>query len=155
VAVVLPDARVLNATIDLPGRLEAYYRAPIFARVSGYLKSWSADIGAQVKAGQVIAEIEAPDLDQQLLQGARRSGQSAGQREIVRGDTDPPEIADRLEFRLDAGDRRAHRRPLQQEGRRQFRSGQCRAAGGFGRLQEDHPRRSTAWSPPATPTSAP
>jgi multidrug efflux pump subunit AcrA (membrane-fusion protein) len=68
VAVVLPDARVLNATIDLPGRLEAYYRAPIFARVSGYLKSWSADIGARVKAGQVIAEIEAPDLDQQLLQ---------------------------------------------------------------------------------------
>src|SRR6202047_384303 len=68
VAVVLPDAKVLNATIDLPGRLEAYYRAPIFARVSGYLKSWSADIGARVKAGQVIAEIEAPDLDQQLLQ---------------------------------------------------------------------------------------
>jgi membrane fusion protein (multidrug efflux system) len=68
VAVALPDARVLNATIDLPGRLEAYYRAPIFARVSGYLKSWSADIGARVKAGQVIAEIEAPDLDQQLLQ---------------------------------------------------------------------------------------
>jgi RND family efflux transporter MFP subunit len=68
VAVVLPDAKVLNATIDLPGRLEAYYRAPIFARVSGYLKGWSADIGARVKAGQVIAEIEAPDLDQQLLQ---------------------------------------------------------------------------------------
>src|ERR1700757_848524 len=68
VAVVLPDGKVLNASIDLPGRLEAYYRAPIFARVSGYLKSWSADIGARVKAGQVIAEIEAPDLDQQLLQ---------------------------------------------------------------------------------------
>src|SRR5512141_3077288 len=68
VAVVLPDARVLNATIDLPGRLEAYSRAPIFARVSGYLKSWSAVIGAQIKAGQVIAQIEAPDLDQQLLQ---------------------------------------------------------------------------------------
>jgi RND family efflux transporter MFP subunit len=68
VAVAPPDARVLNATLDLPGRLEAYYRAPIFARVSGYLKGWSADIGAQVKAGQVIAEIEAPDLDQQLLQ---------------------------------------------------------------------------------------
>jgi multidrug efflux pump subunit AcrA (membrane-fusion protein) len=68
VAVALPDARALNATIDLPGRLEAYYRAPIFARVSGYLKGWSVDIGARVKAGQVIAEIEAPDLDQQLLQ---------------------------------------------------------------------------------------
>ncbi len=68
VAVALPDARPLTPTLDLPGRLEAYSRAPIFARVSGYLKSWSADIGAQVKAGQVIAEIEAPDLDQQLLQ---------------------------------------------------------------------------------------
>jgi RND family efflux transporter MFP subunit len=68
VAVIQPDAKVLNATLDLPGRMEAYSRAPIFARVSGYLKSWSVDIGARVKAGQVIAEIEAPDLDQQLLQ---------------------------------------------------------------------------------------
>jgi RND family efflux transporter MFP subunit len=68
VAVTRPDAKITNPTIDLPGRLEAYQRAPIFARVQGYLKSWSADIGARVKAGQVIAEIEAPDLDQQLLQ---------------------------------------------------------------------------------------
>jgi len=68
VAVTQPDAKVINPTIDLPGRLEAYYRAPIFARVQGYLKSWSADIGTRVKAGQVIAEIEAPDLDQQLMQ---------------------------------------------------------------------------------------
>jgi RND family efflux transporter MFP subunit len=68
VAVTQPDSNVINPTIDLPGRLEAYQRAPIFARVQGYLKSWSADIGARVKAGQVIAEIEAPDLDQQLMQ---------------------------------------------------------------------------------------
>src|SRR6478672_9514049 len=68
VAVAFPNARALNPTIDLPGRLEAYSRAPIFARVQGYLKNWSADIGAKVRAGQVIAEIEAPDLDQQLLQ---------------------------------------------------------------------------------------
>jgi membrane fusion protein, multidrug efflux system len=68
VAVTAPDAKIINPTIDLPGRLEAYQRAPIFARVQGYLKSWSADIGARVKAGQVIAEIEAPDLDQQLMQ---------------------------------------------------------------------------------------
>jgi membrane fusion protein, multidrug efflux system len=68
VAVALPDAKISNPTLDLPGRLEAYYRAPIFARVSGYLKSWTADMGARVKSGQVIAEIEAPDLDQQLLQ---------------------------------------------------------------------------------------
>jgi membrane fusion protein, multidrug efflux system len=68
VAVIYAESGALTGTIDLPGRLEAYYRAPIFARVNGYLKSWSADIGARVKAGEVIAEIEAPDLDQQLLQ---------------------------------------------------------------------------------------
>src|SRR3954464_8619087 len=68
VAVTLPDAKVLSATLDLPGRLEAWQRAPIYARVSGYLKGWSADIGTRVKAGQVIAETQAPDLDQQLLQ---------------------------------------------------------------------------------------
>jgi membrane fusion protein, multidrug efflux system len=68
VAVIYADPGALTATIDLPGRLEAYYRAPIFARVNGYLKSWRADIGARVQAGEVIAEIEAPDLDQQLLQ---------------------------------------------------------------------------------------
>ncbi len=68
VAVTLPGTKSLDAKIDLPGRLEAYSRAPIFARVSGYLKSWNVDIGAQVKAGQKLAEIDAPDLDQQLMQ---------------------------------------------------------------------------------------
>ena len=68
VAVALPTARALVPTLELPGRLEAYSRAPIYARVSGYVKNWNVDIGAQVKAGQLLAEIEAPDLDQQLLQ---------------------------------------------------------------------------------------
>jgi RND family efflux transporter MFP subunit len=54
--------------LDLPGRLEAYIRAPIYARVPGYLKSWQHDIGGKVKAGDVLAEIETPDLDQQLAQ---------------------------------------------------------------------------------------
>lgn len=68
VAVMRPDARPLSPTLELPGRLEAYSRAPIYARVSGYVKNWKADIGAQVKAGQMLAQIDAPDLDQQLLQ---------------------------------------------------------------------------------------
>ena len=55
-------------SVDLPGRLEAFSKASLFARVSGYLKSWSVDIGDRVKAGQVLAEIETPDLDQQILQ---------------------------------------------------------------------------------------
>lgn len=68
VVVMRPDARPLSPTLELPGRLEAYSRAPIYARVSGYVKNWKADIGAQVKAGQMLAQIDAPDLDQQLLQ---------------------------------------------------------------------------------------
>jgi RND family efflux transporter MFP subunit len=54
--------------LDLPGRLEAYIRAPIYARVPGYLKSWKHDIGSKVKAGDLLAEIDTPDLDQQLMQ---------------------------------------------------------------------------------------
>jgi len=57
-----------GSSLELPGRFEAYARAPIYARVSGYLKSWKVDIGAPVKAGQLLGEIETPDLDQQLLQ---------------------------------------------------------------------------------------
>ena len=68
VAVVAPDHAANKSSLDLPGRLEAYSRAPIYARVSGFLKAWHVDIGAPVKAGQLLAEIEAPDLDQQLLQ---------------------------------------------------------------------------------------
>ncbi len=68
VAVVVPEHSANASSLDLPGRLEAYSRAPIYARVSGFLKAWYVDIGAPVKAGQLLAEIEAPDLDQQLLQ---------------------------------------------------------------------------------------
>ena len=68
VAVALPDTQGKSAGIDLPGRLEAYSQAQIYARVSGYLKGWYADIGTPVKAGQLLADIDAPDLDQQILQ---------------------------------------------------------------------------------------
>jgi RND family efflux transporter MFP subunit len=68
VAVITPDARGGRATIDLPGRLEAYSQAQIYARVSGYLKEWKVDIGTPVKTGQLLAEIDAPDLDQQIMQ---------------------------------------------------------------------------------------
>ena len=63
-----PIPRGKRTTLDLPGRLEAYSQAPIYARVSGYLKDWKVDIGTPVKAGQLLAEIEAPDLDQQIMQ---------------------------------------------------------------------------------------
>ena len=68
VAVVNPSTARNGSGLELPGRLEAYIRAPIYARVPGYLKSWKYDIGSRVKAGDVLAEIDTPDLDQQLVQ---------------------------------------------------------------------------------------
>jgi RND family efflux transporter MFP subunit len=68
VVLIAPGKAGSATTLDLPGRLEAYSRAPIYARISGYLKSWKFDIGSPVRTGQLLAEIETPDLDQQLLQ---------------------------------------------------------------------------------------
>src|ERR1700724_3459110 len=56
----------------LPGDIQPLNKAAIYARVNGYLKSWQQDIGAHVTAGQVLATIEAPDLDQQLSQAKAR-----------------------------------------------------------------------------------
>lgn len=68
VSVIQPGGAVQGNELILPGRFEAYARAPIYARVSGYLKHWKVDIGGAVKAGQLLAEVETPDLDQELLQ---------------------------------------------------------------------------------------
>lgn len=68
VSVISPAAGGPAAPLELPGRLEAWSRAPLYARVSGYLKRWTADIGTRVRNGQVLAEIETPELDQQLQQ---------------------------------------------------------------------------------------
>jgi RND family efflux transporter MFP subunit len=68
VAVVAPTRAENHDGLDLPGRLEAFISAPIYARVPGYLRSWKYDIGGKVKAGDVLAEIDTPDLDQQLMQ---------------------------------------------------------------------------------------
>ena len=68
VKVIQPSQSKAAPELVLPGTLQAYYSATVYARVNGYLKSWSADIGAPVKAGQVLAVIETPELDQQLKQ---------------------------------------------------------------------------------------
>ena len=68
VSVITPTSNSDASTLNLLGRIEAYARAPLYSRISGYLKSWKADIGMAVKAGQVLAEIDTPDLDQQILQ---------------------------------------------------------------------------------------
>jgi RND family efflux transporter MFP subunit len=68
VAVVTPEKAPATVSLDLPGQTQAYIQAPIFAQTTGYLKRWYFDIGAKVKAGDVLAEIDTPQVDQQLNQ---------------------------------------------------------------------------------------
>jgi RND family efflux transporter MFP subunit len=68
VSVIHPRLGDSKQELVLPGNLQSFTYAPIYARTSGYLKKWYFDIGARVKAGQVLAEIDAPELDQQLRQ---------------------------------------------------------------------------------------
>ncbi len=68
VAVAHPKLGALENEVVLPGNIQAFIDAPIYARASGYLKHWSSDIGARVKAGETLAVIDAPELDQQVRQ---------------------------------------------------------------------------------------
>jgi len=68
VNVVYPKTGAPTDDIVLPGNTQAFTDAPIFARTNGYVKSWHADIGTRVKKGQLLAEIETPEVDQQLQQ---------------------------------------------------------------------------------------
>src|SRR5262249_55671650 len=54
--------------LALPGDITAFEESPVYARVNGYVKTWTVDIGARVKAGDLLAEIEVPELHQQLKQ---------------------------------------------------------------------------------------
>lgn len=74
-AQAIPTVKVISLntalgpqTLALPGTVQAFNTSPIYARVSGYLRQWYVDIGARVKAGQILAVIDTPDLDQQLIQ---------------------------------------------------------------------------------------
>jgi RND family efflux transporter MFP subunit len=68
VSVIHPKTGAAQQEIVLPGDMQPYTDAPIFARTNGYLKKWYADIGANVRAGQLLAEIDSPEVDQQLQQ---------------------------------------------------------------------------------------
>ena len=63
-----PSRGPASSNLVLPGSVQAYYEAPIYARTSGYLKVWHTDIGTSVTKGEVLAEIETPEVDQQLRQ---------------------------------------------------------------------------------------
>ena len=79
VELVTPQVSTAVQELILPANVEAFYDAPIYARVNGYLKSWAHDIGDRVKAGEVLAVIDAPDLEQQVEQARGDLGLSVAQ----------------------------------------------------------------------------
>jgi membrane fusion protein, multidrug efflux system len=72
VSIVHPQQETAGQEIVLPSNVRAWYSAPVYARVSGYLTAWYFDYGARVKKGQVLAEIDAPDLDAQFTAAKAR-----------------------------------------------------------------------------------
>jgi RND family efflux transporter MFP subunit len=68
VAIIRPTTEPGDENLVLPGTLQAYVESPIYARTNGYLKKWYFDIGSRVNKGALLAEIDAPELDQQLSQ---------------------------------------------------------------------------------------
>lgn len=68
VAVIHPTAGPPQEELVLPGTLQAYVESPIYARTSGYLRSWQHDIGSRVRKGERLADLETPEVDQQLAQ---------------------------------------------------------------------------------------
>src|ERR1700750_971386 len=76
VIVLRPKREKPGEELILPANMQAFIDAPIYARTNGYLKKWYFDIGARVQQGQLLAEIETPEVDQQLVQ-ARADQQTA------------------------------------------------------------------------------
>jgi len=68
VAVIHPTAEPSQEDLVLPGTLQAYVESPIYARTNGYLKTWNHDIGTRVSKGELLADIDTPEVDQQLYQ---------------------------------------------------------------------------------------
>lgn len=84
VQTALPRTPTAGQTLALPGTLQGFVQSPISARASGYLKRWTKDIGSRVEKGELLAEIETPEIDQQLSQAVAARAQAASGLELAR-----------------------------------------------------------------------
>ena len=84
VRVTQPKAGAGANTVVLPGTLQGFVQAPISARASGYLKRWTKDIGSRVEEGELLAEIETPEIDQQLAQAIAARQQAASSLDLAK-----------------------------------------------------------------------
>ena len=88
VAVVSPQLVTPKSGLNLPAEIKPWQEASIFARVNGYLKSWLVDIGANVQKDQLLAEIDTPDLDQQLAQAHSQAALAKRSLELAKSTND-------------------------------------------------------------------
>jgi RND family efflux transporter MFP subunit len=84
VQTALPRTPTAGQTLALPGTLQGFVQSPISARASGYLKRWTRDIGSRVEKGELLAEIETPEIDQQLSQAIAARAQAASGLELAK-----------------------------------------------------------------------
>ena len=84
VKTALPQTTGTGQTLALPGTLQGFTQSPISARASGYLKRWTKDIGSRVEKGELLAEIETPEIDQQLSQAIAARQQAASGLELAK-----------------------------------------------------------------------
>jgi multidrug efflux pump subunit AcrA (membrane-fusion protein) len=88
VSIVHPKLGAPTSELILPGSVEAFIETPVYARTNGYLKRWYFDIGARVAAGQLLAEIETPEVDQQLSQARAELNTARANFELARSTAD-------------------------------------------------------------------
>src|SRR5262249_52930583 len=79
VVVIQPKAEPAQQDLVLPSTLQAFTESPIYARTNGYLAHWYKDIGSKVKKGELLADIETPEIDQELAQARAAHSQADAQ----------------------------------------------------------------------------
>jgi RND family efflux transporter MFP subunit len=84
VSVTHPQSSASELSVRFPANIQAYTETPIYARTNGYIKRWLVDIGARVERGQLLAEIETPELDQQLRQAEAAQAQAQANLDLAR-----------------------------------------------------------------------
>ena len=138
----VPYVSVIHATpIDadsemvLPGTLKPYVESPIYARTNGYLKKWYKDIGSHVEKGELLAEIDTPEIDQQLAQA--RADLVTAQANLSLSTLTATRYQDLIKvgFRFPARPRQCQRRPRRQAGHGAIGRRQRQAPGRDGILQ--------------------
>ena len=153
-SVVEPTISTKPEILSLPGTISAWYEASIFAQVSGYIQSWRTDIGAVVKKGDVLAEVETPELDERIAKAREEVSRAQAALDLAKVTAErwaalrnssavSKQSADEKSERStgQAGRCRRGRRPISTGSRRRKHSPRSS-------------RRSMASSPPATSISA-